>query len=96
MPGARALTRTPFGPTSTASPLPTYENTLTFAVDYATDDGNGTGVRTVTLWYRSGAGWIQDATQIFPSVGGFSFTAPGDGTYEFYTQATDVAGNANR
>src|SRR5436853_121573 len=80
-------------PNSSAMPLPTYENTLTFTVDYTYDDGNGTGVRTVTLWYRAGGGWVQYATQVVPSVGGFSFTAPSDGTYQFYTQATDVAGN---
>src|SRR2546427_812448 len=85
--------RDTIAPNSSATPLPTYENALTFTVDYTYDDGNGTGVRTVTLWYRSGGGGIQFATQVVPSIGGFAFNAPRDGTYEFYTTATDVAGN---
>ena len=82
-------------PTSSASPLPPYENSLTFSVLYTYTDGNGTGVQTVSLWYRSGSPiWTYYATQTVPSPGGFTFTASGDGTYEFYTIATDVAGNA--
>jgi hypothetical protein len=82
-------------PTSSALPLPTYENTLTFAIPYTYDDGNGTGVQSVTLWYRGGgvAAWTVYATQTVPNTG-FSFTATGDGTYEFYTTATDRAGNS--
>src|SRR5437773_139791 len=83
-------------PTSSALPLPTYKNTLTFGITYIYDDGNGTGVQSVTLWYRGGglATWTLYATQVVPNAGGFSFTASGDGTYEFYTTATDKAGNS--
>jgi len=82
-------------PTSTAGTLPAYENTRTFSVGYAASDGNGTGVASVTLWYRTGgsATWTSYATQS-GNIGQFSFTAAGDGTYEFATTATDVAGNA--
>ena len=83
-------------PTSSALPLPTYKNTLTFGITYTYDDGNGTGVQSMTLWYRGGglATWTLYATQVVPNAGGFSFTASGDGTYEFYTTATDKAGNS--
>src|SRR5205814_682952 len=83
-------------PTSSALPLPTYKNTLTFGITYTYDDGNGTGVQSVTLWYRGGglATWTLYGTQVVPNAGGFSFTASGDGTYEFYTTATDKAGNS--
>src|SRR5438552_97490 len=83
-------------PTSSALPLPTYKNTLTFGITYTYDDGNGTGVQSMTLWYRGGglATWTLHATQVVPNAGGFCFTASGDGTYEFYTTATDKAGNS--
>jgi len=82
-------------PTSSASPLPPYENSLTFAIDYTSVDGNGTGVRNVTLWYRYDTGsWTKGPTQNVPGVPSFSFTATADGAYQFYTIATDLAGNA--
>src|SRR5438046_8323647 len=83
-------------PTSSALPLPTYKNTLTFGITYTYDDGNGTGVQSVNLWYRGGglATWTLYGTQVVPNAGGFSFTASGDGTYECYTTATDKAGNS--
>src|SRR3989454_539109 len=82
-------------PTSAASPLPTYENTLTFWVSYSASDGNGTGVANITLWYRTAgsATWIQYAVQPGGNFGFFSFTASADGTYEFVTTAEDQAGN---
>jgi hypothetical protein len=83
-------------PTSSASPVPPYESSLTFFVGYTYDDGNGTGVESVSLWYRAGGAgaWTFYDSQTVPSPGGFSFTATADGTYEFYTVATDAAGNA--
>ena len=81
-------------PTSAASPLPAYRNTLTFDVDYTASDGNGGGLNNITLWYRlDGAGWTPYATQTASAAGTFSFTGPSDGTYEFATTADDVAGN---
>src|SRR3989442_61852 len=82
-------------PTSAASPLPTYENTLTFWVSYSASDGNGTGVAHITLWNRTAgsATWIQYAVQPGGNFGFFSFTASADGTYEFVTTAEDQAGN---
>ena len=80
-------------PTSAATPLPTYENAFTFFVGYTADDGNGTGVGNVTLWYRSGGGWTPYATQPADPFGQFSFTASSDGVYEFATTVDDLAGN---
>ncbi len=82
-------------PTSAAGPLPTYENTFTFAIGYTASDGNGTGLGNITLWYRTGGsgGWKSYATQPAGNVGQFTFTATADGTYEFATTAVDRAGN---
>src|SRR2546421_436379 len=83
-------------PTSSASTLPTYENSRTFNVLYAYSDGNGVGVKTVSLWYRTGSGaWTNYGVQSVPTAGNrFTFTAAGDGTYQSYTTATDNAGNS--
>src|SRR2546422_420262 len=82
-------------PTSAASPLPTYENTLTFWVSYSASDGNGTGVANITLWYRTAGSaiWIQYSVQPGGNFGFLSFTASADGAYEFATTAEDAAGN---
>src|SRR2546422_375502 len=82
-------------PTSAASPLPTYENTLTFWVSYSASDGNGTGVANITLWYRTAGSaiWIPESVQPGGNFGLLSFTASADGAYEFATTAEDVAGN---
>src|SRR5213594_1719369 len=82
-------------PTSAASPLPTYENTLTFWISYGASDGNGTGVANVTLWYRTAGSaiWIQYSVQPGGNFGLLSFTASADGAYEFATTAEDAAGN---
>ncbi|TLZ57074.1 MAG: hypothetical protein E6K17_03260 [Methanobacteriota archaeon] len=85
--------RTP--PTSSASPLPTYENTWNFTVAYTASDGSGVGLGNITLYYkRNGSGgWISFGTQPAGNFGFFFFVAPGDGTYEFATVADDRAGN---
>ncbi len=82
-------------PTSAATPLPRYENTRTFAVGYTASDGNGTGLRNITLWVRSsGSGvWMAYTTQPAGNIGQFTFTASADGGYEFATTADDLAGN---
>ena len=82
-------------PTSAASPLPTYENTLTFWISYGASDGNGTGVANVTLWYRTAGSaiWIQYSVQPGGNFGFLSFTASADGAYEFATTAEDASGN---
>ncbi|HLE55249.1 MAG TPA: Ig-like domain-containing protein [Thermoplasmata archaeon] len=84
-------------PTSSANALPAWTNVLTFAVHYSYSDGTGVGVANITLWYRlDGGAWQAYATQNATGLntGQFSFTASGDGTYEFVTIAVDRAGNA--
>src|SRR5207245_9090830 len=82
-------------PTSAASPLPTYENTLTFWVSYSASDGNGTGVANITLWYRTAGSaiWIQYSVQPGGNFGFFSFTGLADVEYEFATMAEEPAWN---
>lgn len=81
-------------PTSTAGVLPVYTGTFSFDVNYTATDGNGTGLDTITLWYRrDGGAWTAFGTQFAGPMGWFAFTAPGDGTYEFETVATDTVGN---
>ncbi len=81
-------------PTSAANALPLYTATLTFDVDYTASDGSGVGLDTIDLWYSRDAGpWTWYGTQFAGNFGWFSFTAPGDGTYEFETVATDLARN---
>lgn len=81
-------------PTSTAYGLPTYEATRTFSVPYTASDGNGTGLRNVTLWYRvSGGNWTESNASATAPAGALPFVASRDGTFEFVTIATDLAGN---
>ena len=82
-------------PTSSVDLQPTYRTTLAFNVSYTASDGNGTGLRDVTLWYRLNGtgGWIAFATQPAAASGRFAFVAPSDGTYEFTTTVDDNAGN---
>jgi hypothetical protein len=77
-------------PSSNVLPLGTYQTTLTFNVYYSTSDGTS-GVASVELFYNvDGGGYSSYGT--FTS-GPIAFTAGGDGTYGFYTVATDNAGN---
>ncbi len=81
-------------PTSNASALPRFERSRTFSVRATASDGNGTGVKNVTLWDRfNGGTW--SAFQTLPVSGPilFSFTGSSDGTYEFATSSWGNAGN---
>jgi hypothetical protein len=77
-------------PISSVDPLPATQDTLTFDVPYTAADATS-GVDFVELFYRlDGGGYTSYGTfTISPII----FTAPGDGFYEFYTVATDSAGN---
>ncbi len=82
-------------PTSSASPLPTYENSTSFFVYYTASDGTGKGLGNITLWYRQGESmvWIKFTTQAAGTSGQFAFVATSNGHYEFATTADDLAGN---
>jgi chitinase len=82
-------------PDSSAS-APARSRTTTLSVDYATSD-EGTGLAQIDLYARAPG---QSAyTKVAgrsgsPTSGSFTYTAAaGDGTYRFYTIATDAAGH---
>ncbi|RLC47857.1 MAG: hypothetical protein DRH70_02385, partial [Candidatus Coatesbacteria bacterium] len=59
-----------------------------------TADDPQSRVRSVDLYYRLNGGPMFHYDVIhYSAQGTFHFVAPQDGTYEFYTQATDWAGN---
>jgi parallel beta-helix repeat protein len=68
--------------------------TTTFEVPWFASDGES-GVQGVELWYRKDGGtWIKYGSNFTASPITFqSSTTGGDGFYEFYTVATDNAGN---
>jgi hypothetical protein len=80
-------------PKTSASELASYKFTRTFNVNYtATDSGDGV-TNSVDLYYRvNGGEWKLYGTDA-TLLGKIEFTAPQDGKYEFYTVATDKAGN---
>ncbi|MCD6328439.1 right-handed parallel beta-helix repeat-containing protein [bacterium] len=76
-----------------------------FDIDYSADDGEGSGITQVELWFRhsynSGATWDPDWSYAemtkSPATGSFSYSpALGEGIYEFYTIATDAADNTEQ
>src|SRR5215210_2397342 len=85
-------------PGSSAS-SPAYLNTSLFTVSYSASDrgGGATGVAKVDLYAKApgDSGYSKVATDATPSdYGSFSYlAAAGDGSYSFYTLATDNAGN---
>jgi len=84
-------------PTSTAS-SPSVTNSSSISVSYTASDGSGSGVARVDLYAQAPgqSGYAKVASDTSGSgSGSFTYTASaGDGTYSFYTLATDKAGNA--
>ena len=82
-------------PTSSLAALSVYTTTVTVALTATSSDANG--VQEVQLWYRSGeAGAFEYYGSDTESPFGFEFDsreASGDGSYGFYSQAIDHAGN---
>ncbi len=84
-------------PVSSAT-SPASSNSPTITVSYAAaDEAGGSGVATVELWAKAPAAsvYTKAKTDSAPGASGsFSYTASGgDGSYRFYTVATDRAGN---
>jgi hypothetical protein len=86
-------------PSSQAIATQTFVTTTTFSVNYQAADAQS-GVDHVRLFYRRNDGaWTQypDAQTAYTSAtGSIRFNAQplgGDGTYDFYTLATDKAGH---
>ena len=80
-------------PTSSAS-CDDSSNTSPIDVDFTASDAL-TGVQETALWYRyEGGSWTDSGQTRTGEAGTFTFDlADGEGTYEFYTVSTDVAGN---
>ncbi len=79
-------------PTSECSSAP-FVSTSPFDVDFVAD-GGGSGVAEVALWFnKDGGGWTYYDSISNETEGTFAFTPPGESEYEFYTRATDRAGN---
>ncbi|MCP4540923.1 MAG: DUF11 domain-containing protein, partial [Chloroflexi bacterium] len=82
-------------PTSQANPPPGPINAAPIVVPWTgSDNASGIATNGVRLWYNFGGGSWTD-TGLTEDSDDFDFTPPnGDGTYCFYTIATDNAGNA--
>jgi hypothetical protein len=82
------------GPVSSASVSGPYQNSRTFTVYFSASDATSS-VTSVQLYYRYGSSGSFAATGSAGSgTSGFiSFTAAQDGLVQFYTIATDSAGN---
>jgi predicted Rdx family selenoprotein len=79
-----------------SSPAFSNAGATTIPVDWtASDNATGSGLDKVELWAKKdGGSWALADTDNSPAVSGqFVYTPSGDGTYRFYTIATDHAGN---
>ncbi|MCD6326346.1 choice-of-anchor D domain-containing protein, partial [bacterium] len=73
---------------------PTYANSSPIAVDFTANDSPSTGIASVDLWYSiDGGDWTDSGLSETGTEGSFDFVPAADGAYEFYTIATDGAGN---
>ncbi len=90
--GAVYSTQDAGAPVSAAGPLDAYQTNLTVSVPWTGSDATS-GLASVELFVNDGGGWI--SAGVTTDVGTpepFTFTAPIEGTYSFYTLATDVVG----
>jgi uncharacterized membrane protein/bacillopeptidase F (M6 metalloprotease family) len=86
-------------PVSEAADLPNYATTMTISITYTVSDpavagATTSGVKETELWYRlNGGTWKLYGTFIATTISFNTNTTGGDGFYEFYTRARDVANN---
>jgi hypothetical protein len=81
-------------PVSSAQPLPTYTNSTTFTVHGNASDN--LGLSSVELWYSRDGGSYSLYSTLFTTPWQWQFISSltgGDGSYDIYTMATDIAGN---
>jgi hypothetical protein len=94
-PATRSFTVDTEAPVSQAS-SPADTNSTTITVSYTASDA-GSGLATLELWAEppGSSSYAKVATDTSPEASGsFSYAAgAGDGSYAFYTRATDQAGN---
>jgi hypothetical protein len=86
-------------PSSSVGELGEYQREVNFEVEYSANDGEGSGVAYVELYYRIGGSGEYEKYVTADNPEGqwtsspIGFVAGIDGRYEFYTVAVDVAGN---
>ena len=79
-------------PSSQVGPLPQYETQNSFKVNWTGNDGAGSGLKYVQLYYRKDGGlWTKYLNKFIVSP--VTFIHTGDGVYEFYTVGMDNASN---
>jgi len=79
-------------PITQVSPLPTYETQTSFQVNWTGNDGTGSGLKDIQLFYqKDNGGWKRYLNQFIQSP--IMFSHFGDGFYEFYTLGRDNASN---
>ncbi len=89
--GAESSTQDDTAPATAALDPGATQAVLTFDVAYSATDATS-GVQYVELWYRVDGGSYAQYGSTF-TTSPISFTAAGDGVYDFYTIGTDVVGN---
>lgn len=78
---------------SSACNSPEFTNTSPFGVGFTAGD-TLSGLDNVSLWFnKDGGGWTYFDSIAEAEEGTFDFTPTGQGLYEFYTIARDMAGN---
>ncbi|MBI4559334.1 MAG: PKD domain-containing protein [Candidatus Hydrogenedentes bacterium] len=82
-------------PTPASVAVDDFSGASPIATTYSGASDNGSGIKTVRLWYRKGTGgWVASAASSSAASGPFSFAeTTGDATYFFATQVEDQAGN---
>ncbi|HUT03467.1 MAG TPA: PQQ-binding-like beta-propeller repeat protein [bacterium] len=69
-------------------------NEASVTIDFASSDGEGSGVASTALWYKYESGSWQDSSQSESGESGsFVFSFSGEGTYYFHSISTDELGN---
>ncbi|MCD6327545.1 Ig-like domain repeat protein, partial [bacterium] len=82
-------------PPASSCGSPEFANSSPIAVSFTANDSSSSGIASVALWYSiNGGGWTDSGLFDTGTDGAFDFIPlDGDGEYEFYTIATDNAGN---
>jgi hypothetical protein len=81
-------------PQSEIEPVTSPSTSLTLTLSYTASDSGGSGIKEVEIWYRLNEGtWTLHDTLIPWIDGTISFTASGDGTWDFYSIARDNVSN---
>ncbi len=90
--GVVTSTQDASSPVSSTGSLDSHQATLSFPVPWTGSDASS-GLVSVELFVNDGAGWVSyDSTTETATPEPFVFNAPTEGTYGFYTVATDGVG----